>query len=158
MTAAELTPVNTSLADLATQRANAALVAQRAEREAKAARDEAEQREKARQLEEGIKAMEEKRRIVPGIGTSPGNRSGLSRELAVPGDEYTTHPREDNSNVEQFGEAIKLGDKTFTAVRLSCPQSSMSHRYFNHNSSYSKLYFRWRDWDDISRGTVVSWT
>lgn len=139
LAAAELTPANTSLADLATQRANAALAAQKAQREAEAAKEEAEQREAAREIEEGIKVLEDQRRSVARAGISLGNRSGLSRELAVPGEEYATLRHEDVSNVEQFEEVIEWGGKSFNTVRLSCPQPSMSHGHFDGGVSHLKV-------------------
>ncbi|KAJ1309999.1 hypothetical protein OPQ81_006755 [Rhizoctonia solani] len=121
------TPANSSLADQATQRANAALAAQRAEREAKAAREIAVQMEEAREIEEGIKAMELQRRTQ--FGSSPNERGtivGDSKLRSVtPGIERTIrHPRiDDGAGVECFDEPIELDGRTFDAVRLSCPHS-----------------------------------
>ncbi|KAF8610330.1 Serine/threonine-protein kinase [Ceratobasidium sp. AG-I] len=122
LTAAEFTPVNASLADIATHRVNTALAAQKTQREAQAAREEAEQMEAAREIEEGIKALEDQRRSIARSGISPSNRSGSSKELSAPEIDYTSLRHENILNVERFEETIELGGKSFTAVRLSCPQ------------------------------------
>jgi hypothetical protein len=80
----------------------------------------------AREIEERIRAMELQRRT----GTSPADKStstvDAKSRLAVPDIERATgHPGE-SVYIEQFDETIELGDGTFNAVKLSCPQSGMS--------------------------------
>ncbi|KAH7340654.1 kinase-like domain-containing protein [Rhizoctonia solani] len=116
-------PANTSLADQATQRANAALAAQRAEREAQAAKEAAVQVEEAREIEEGIKAIELRRRTQ--FGTSPNDKGALIGDIkSRPGiEQASNHPKlNDGDGIEHFGESIELGGRTFNAVKLSCPQ------------------------------------
>ncbi|KAG8736157.1 hypothetical protein FRC12_017753, partial [Ceratobasidium sp. 428] len=130
---AEATPANASLADLATQRANATLAAQKAQREAQAAKEEADQMEAARKIEEEVRAVENQRRTA---GTSPGDRTGLGGDtqarLIAPRLEGGTKPSEDSVRIEQFGDYIEIGGKSFDSVRLSCPQS---------NGALGKTYF-----------------
>jgi hypothetical protein len=131
LAAVEATPIGASLADLATQRANANLAAQRAQREAQAAKEEAEQQEAAREIQEELKAMEDQRRMVVGAGTSPGDRSVISRDsrsrLTVTGLEESGDSSEDSARIERFSDKIEIGDRQFNSVRLSCPQSGMFH-------------------------------
>ncbi|KAG8734066.1 hypothetical protein FRC11_012669 [Ceratobasidium sp. 423] len=126
LTSTGATPANTSLADQATLRANAALAAQKAEREAQAAKEVAVQMEEVREIEEGIKAMELQRRTQ--FGTSPNDKGAVlgdsKSRLAVPGVEQATRHSQldDKAGVEYFDEPVELDGKTFNSVRLSCPQ------------------------------------
>ncbi|CAE7198685.1 unnamed protein product [Rhizoctonia solani] len=116
-------PANSSLADQATQRANAALVAQRAEREAQAAKEVAVQIEEAREIEEGIKAIELQRRTQ--LGTSPNDRGVTLGDIkSRPGAQQPIrHSGPDNgASIEHFNEPIELRGRPFSAVKLSCPQ------------------------------------
>ncbi|CUA75102.1 eukaryotic translation initiation factor 2-alpha kinase [Rhizoctonia solani] len=116
-------PAYTSLADQATHRTNAALAAQKAEREAQAAKEVAVQIEEAREIEEGIKAMELRRRTQ--FGTSPADRGIILGETKSQlGSEKAMHHPEPNNGagIEQFDENIELGGRVFNAVRVSCPQ------------------------------------
>ncbi|QRW14941.1 PEK/GCN2 kinase [Ceratobasidium sp. AG-Ba] len=127
LTATEATPANTSLADLATQRANANLAAQKAQREAQAAKEEADQMEAAREIEEELKAMES-RRTNFAIGTSPGDRGGgvgdSRGHLPVLHTRDNLEISEDTVRIETFEEGIEIDGKSFRSVRLSCPQSN----------------------------------
>jgi hypothetical protein len=128
LTSTKTIPANKSLADQANQRVNDALAAQKAEREAQAAKAAADQMKEVREIEEGIKAIELQRRAQ--FGTSPNEKGGIvvdaKSRLTVPGTEQTTRYRrsDDEACVEYFDEPIKLGQRIFNAVRLSCPQSS----------------------------------
>ncbi|CCO28807.1 hypothetical protein BN14_02805 [Rhizoctonia solani AG-1 IB] len=128
LTSTKTIPANKSLADQANQRVNDALAAQKAEREAQAAKAAADQMKEVREIEEGIKAIELQRRAQ--FGTSPNEKGGIvvdaKSRLTVPGAEQTTRYRrsDDEACVEYFDEPIKLGQRIFNAVRLSCPQSN----------------------------------
>ncbi|KAG8705429.1 hypothetical protein FRC08_001676 [Ceratobasidium sp. 394] len=128
LTTAEAIPANTSLADLVTQRANAALAAQKAQREAQAAKEEADQREAARRLEEDLKAMENQRTMALEVGSSPSDRGGLVSDarvrLTVSGAEDDKEISPDSMRVERFGDKIEIDGRSFNSVRLSCPQSN----------------------------------
>ncbi|KAG8745969.1 hypothetical protein FRC10_006532 [Ceratobasidium sp. 414] len=124
LTTAEAMPANTSLADLATQRANAALAAQRAQREAQAAKEEADQKEAARKLEEQLKAMESQRFMALGVGSSPGDRSGLGSDARVrlpvsgAGDKEVF---EDSMRTERFEDMIEIDDGALGTTYLAEP-------------------------------------
>ncbi|KAF8758790.1 Anticodon binding domain of tRNAs [Rhizoctonia solani] len=126
LTTAGATPANKSLADQAIQRANEVLAAQRAEREAQAAKAVEDQMQEVREIEEGIKAMELQRRTQ--FGTSPNDRGTTvvdsKSRLVVSGVEQPMrHRKLDDGAYVEFDEPIKLGQRHFNAVRLSCPQS-----------------------------------
>ncbi|CAE6423470.1 unnamed protein product [Rhizoctonia solani] len=127
LTSTETTPANKSLADQAIQRANEVLAAQRAEREAQAAKAVADQMQEVREIEEGIKAIELQRRAQ--LGSSPNDKGAIITDararIAATGVEQTMRHRnpDDGICVEYFDEPIGLGQRTFNAVRLSCPQS-----------------------------------
>ncbi|EUC62024.1 PEK/GCN2 kinase [Rhizoctonia solani AG-3 Rhs1AP] len=123
LTSTGTTPAHASLADQATQRATAVLAAQRAEREAQAAKEVAVQIEEAREIEEGIKAMELQRRTQ--FGTSPNDRSIILGDTKSRSgtEQAIRHSGPDNeAGIEQFNETIELDGRVFNAVRLSCPQ------------------------------------
>ncbi|CAE6484348.1 unnamed protein product [Rhizoctonia solani] len=123
LTSTGATPANTSLADQATQRANAALAVQRAEREAQAAKEAAVQMKETREIEEGIKAIELRRRTQ--FGTSPNDKGALIGDIKsrLGVEQATDHLKPNNvDGIESFDESIELGGRIFSAVKLSCPR------------------------------------
>ncbi|KDN51903.1 hypothetical protein RSAG8_00454, partial [Rhizoctonia solani AG-8 WAC10335] len=128
LTSTETTLPNSSLADQVTQRANAAIAAQRAEREAQAAKEVAVQIEEAREIEEGIKAMELQRRTQ--LGTSPNDKGVTlgdtkSRSGAEPS---MRHSKPDNgvgmivsTQIEPESPALEMHETIFYSNYYSNP-------------------------------------